>query len=112
MKVAATERVTSVAAAGDAAQGRDGRASPQAGNALPRTEASQAALRGTVAELNRFLQQSQREFVFLLDDSTGRTIVRLVNPNTGEVVRQIPADEVLDTARMLRDYGTLLNVRA
>jgi flagellar protein FlaG len=75
--------------------------------ALPAPDLSRA-----VAVLNRFLADSQRSFRFQVDDASGRTIVRIVNPGTGEIVRQIPSEDVLAAARALRDAGNLLSLRA
>jgi flagellar protein FlaG len=75
--------------------------------AVPAPDLSRA-----IAVLNRFLADSQRSFRFQVDDASGRTIVRIVNPGTGEVVRQIPSEDVLAAARALRDAGNLLDLRA
>ncbi len=49
-----------------------------------------------------------------VDKSTGRIIVRLVDPESGEVTRQIPPDEVLQLARSLHALrtGFLVNTKA
>jgi flagellar protein FlaG len=47
-----------------------------------------------------------------VDEATGSTIVRIVNPETGELVRQIPSEDVLAAAHALRSSGSLLDLRA
>jgi uncharacterized FlaG/YvyC family protein len=42
---------------------------------------------------------SDEELTFYVDPRSKRVIVRLVKRNSGEVVRQIPADYVLELAR-------------
>jgi flagellar protein FlaG len=88
-----------------------GNALPPGGDAPP-PPAAAPDLSRAIAALNRFLADSQRSFRFQVDDASGRTIVRIVNPETGELVRQIPSEDVLAAARALRDAGSLLNLRA
>jgi uncharacterized FlaG/YvyC family protein len=40
-----------------------------------------------------------------MDQGSGRTVVRVVNPETQEVIRQIPTEEVLKLATFFRDTG-------
>ena len=87
-----------------------GKTLPPGGGAPP--PAATSDLSRAIAVLNRFLADSQRSFRFQVDDASGRTIVRIVNPETGEMVRQIPSEDVLAAARALRDAGSLLNLRA
>jgi len=65
-------------------------------------EVSSEELQTAVATLNEHLQQIQRDLLFSVDDSSGRTIVRVVNSETEEVVRQIPSEEVLRISRNIQ----------
>jgi hypothetical protein len=49
--------------------------------------------------LDRYLADSQRSLQFRRDPEAGRTVIFVVDPNTGEVLRQIPARERLALAR-------------
>lgn len=51
---------------------------------------------------------------FSVDDSTGRTIVRVTDAATGEMIRQIPSEEMLEIARSLEkaQEGMLLQQQA
>lgn len=50
---------------------------------------------------------------FSLDDETGKTIVRIVDSNTGQLIRQIPSPEILEIARSLdRLRGVLIAAEA
>jgi flagellar protein FlaG len=40
-----------------------------------------------------------------MDDTSGRTIIRVVNPETGEMIRQIPSEEVLRLAESIKTSG-------
>ncbi len=50
---------------------------------------------------------------FSIDDSTGKTIVRITDGETGEMIRQIPSEEMLAIAESLdRMQGLLLRQEA
>lgn len=50
---------------------------------------------------------------FSIDDSTGKTIVKVLDSQTGEIVRQIPSEELLALARSLdKLQGLLLRQQA
>jgi flagellar protein FlaG len=50
---------------------------------------------------------------FSMDDSTGKVIVRITDAQTGEMIRQIPSEELLEIARSLdRMQGLLLRQTA
>lgn len=93
---------------------------PSARGAAPAREAATAVdERGTTAhtttahdlgaqieKLTRALQASQSTLSFSVDESTGKTIVRVVR-STGEVVRQIPSEEALAIAATLTPDDSL-----
>jgi flagellar protein FlaG len=82
------------------ASGKDGNRAPPAGRSLP-TAAPPVSVERAVAEINSYLGQSQRELNFTIDRASGRTVIKVVNPNSGEVIRQIPSEEVLKMAAAL-----------
>ncbi|MDP1607055.1 MAG: flagellar protein FlaG [Rhodocyclaceae bacterium] len=50
---------------------------------------------------------------FSIDDSTGKTVVRVTDGETGEMIRQIPSEEMLDIAASLdKMQGLLLRQEA
>jgi len=44
----------------------------------------------------------ENELTFVVDRTTRRVVVRIVNRNSGEVVRQIPAEHVLQLAEEMK----------
>ena len=64
---------------------------------------SSEELQQVVTQLNKQMQQVQRDLLFSVDDSSGRTIVRVVNTETEEVVRQIPSEEILRISSNLQE---------
>ena len=66
-----------------------------------------------VDELNHMVQNSRRSLKFSVDDRSGEVIVRVVDAETDEIVRQIPAEEALKLARRFDDsLGTLVQAEA
>jgi len=59
------------------------------------------------ADIQQFVQSMGRNLSFSVDETTGYNVVRVVNPNTGELVRQLPSEELLKIAR---DFQRLNNV--
>jgi flagellar protein FlaG len=58
-----------------------------------------------VQQLQSYLNDSQRQLQFQVDSASGRTIVRVVNPETNELIRQIPSEEMLTLARAIQTSG-------
>ena len=54
-----------------------------------------------VAEM---VQSRASNLVFSLDDDSGQTVVRIVDAQTDELIRQIPSEEILSLAKAIEDY--------
>jgi flagellar protein FlaG len=75
--------------------------------------AEMAELEKAVENLNQALQDIKRELRFSVDDDTGRMIVKVINADTDEVVRQIPSEQLLNAVRhMEQQAGLLLDTEA
>lgn len=71
------------------------------------------ALEQKVEELSDMVQGRQRDLSFSVDDDSGRTVVKVINSQTEEVVRQIPMEEVLEIARRIESgEGGMLKLEA
>lgn len=53
-------------------------------------------------QINGHLQQAGSELKFQVDKATGRTVYKVVNPSNGQVLLQVPSDEMLALARNVR----------
>jgi flagellar protein FlaG len=85
-----------------------GRVLPAPGKGLPdtsKTEASPERVKEAVSRIQSYLSASQRELHISVDQGSGRTVVRVVNPDTQEVIRQIPTEEVLKLAASITASG-------
>jgi flagellar protein FlaG len=73
-------------------------------------EPSHAEIKQASRQLETFMQSMNRYLEFRIDQESGRTVVTVKDKTTGDVVRQIPAEEVLRLAQNLGGKGgALLN---
>jgi flagellar protein FlaG len=63
-------------------------------------------------QMQRFVSTMGRNLNFSIDGETGYHIVRVTNPATGEVVRQLPSEEMLRLAHSLTQISALVNQKA
>lgn len=78
--------------------------------ANPREEATPQQLQRTVEELQRKVQISSPNLQFSIDRDTGKTVIKVIDSNTKELIRQIPPDEILQLAKEIdRMRGLLLH---
>jgi flagellar protein FlaG len=62
------------------------------------------------AQLQDFLQSSRRDIEFRVDADTGTQVITVRDANTGDVIRQMPSEEVLRVLKSLNaPRGTLLD---
>jgi flagellar protein FlaG len=84
--------------------------------APPAPPVSRTDVREAVRYLNEYVQSLRRDLTFTVDEDLDRMIVRVVDAETGELVRQIPAEEMVAVARALRqnapETGILMQDRA
>ncbi len=51
--------------------------------------------REAIQRLNEVLQERSRELEFTVDEGSGKTIVKVIHSESGEVIRQLPPEVVL-----------------
>jgi len=59
------------------------------------------AVREAVDRINAFLKSAQRDLDIEIDKETGIVVVKVVDRESGEVIRQIPPEETLAIAKNL-----------
>jgi len=75
--------------------------------------ASKEVMQAAAQQIQGYLKDSGRNLNVTLDESTGKYVARVVNPETGEVVRSLPSEETLRIARNIDQMrGMLVNQRA
>jgi len=90
----------------------------ESGKDLPQSEATNVAevketdsrdqLAQAVAKLNDYIQDVQRDLQFSLDESSGESVISVVDRHSSEVIRQIPAEVTLHLAQKLNNEEPLL----
>lgn len=87
---------------------------PDADVAVAAKQASVEQLQRAAEVVNKTLRQSSRNLEFRLDEQTNRVVVKLTDTETGEVIRQIPSDEMLAISRAIGEFqqGLLLRQKA
>ena len=66
-----------------------------------------------VEQIQGYLRDSGKNLSVSFDDSADRYVTKVVSSDTGEVVRTIPSEEVLEVARAINEkLGGLINQRA
>lgn len=61
-----------------------------------------------VKTLNEFTGMVAQDILFSMDEGSGKTIVKVVDSQTKEVLRQLPSEEALDIAKSLEKMQGLL----
>lgn len=72
--------------------------------AVPNTE----QLKEAVANINKAMESLSRGVEFSVDDATNRTVVKVIDQETKEVLRQMPSEDALAIARALDKLQGLL----
>ena len=75
---------------------------------------SAAQLQSAVDSINKALQQSNKNLEFTVDAESKDPVVKLVDSETGDVIRQYPSEEALSIARSIDDFqqGMLIKQEA
>lgn len=96
------------------------------GNTLPRSGIDSAAnspsnttftpndVKAAVAQLNDFIQSSQRDLHFSYDAEAGKPVVKVIDRTTQELIRQIPDETFLRISKALSqdEHLSLITARA
>jgi flagellar protein FlaG len=70
---------------------------------------SRKEVEDAVTKLNKSVQERAQSLVFSIDDDSHRTIVKVIDQHTKEVLRQIPTPEALEIAKSIDAFkGGLL----
>lgn len=70
------------------------------------TDFSQDAIESAVTQINEFVQTSSRQLNFSIDDGSNKQVVKVTDSESGEIIRQIPSEEVLKLSERLKELQT------
>lgn len=59
-------------------------------------------LQEVLADMNDYIQSVQRDLHFAVDEDLDTTVIKVVDRDTGELIRQIPEEVFLDLARKMK----------
>lgn len=81
----------------------------QAGPADPTSQpVKQETLENTVARVQQSVEQFNSSLKIEIDHDSKQVIVKVLNDESGEIIRQIPAEEMVEIARRLDASQALL----
>ncbi|MDP3876928.1 MAG: flagellar protein FlaG [Methylobacter sp.] len=71
------------------------------------------AVKSAAATGNSIFQASNRSLEFQVDDSTQKVVVKIIDSKTGDLVRQIPSEDMLEFVKRMQELegdnqGTML----
>jgi flagellar protein FlaG len=76
-------------------------------------EPTPAELKTAVEKLNQSMTASSQDLQFSVDEDSKKTVVKLIDRTTHEVLRQMPSKEALEIAKSLdKAMGKLIDQRA
>ncbi len=112
MNVTATTQATMTAparAGTEPARGSEpaGKTLPAGGSTRPpeRNSTPPVDIERALEQIKAFLSESKRQLDFERDESTGRTVIKVIDPASGEVIRQFPPEEILKIAAIIDAQG-------
>ncbi|MCV2885469.1 flagellar protein FlaG [Aestuariibacter sp. AA17] len=77
-------------------------------------EVNAGSIEKAVAEISEFVQSNNRSLQFSVDEASKRQVVKVTDSESGEVIRQIPSEEVLALSKRIKelqtDVGTAVGV--
>jgi flagellar protein FlaG len=74
---------------------------------------SRESAQALVRQISQQLEDSGRSLALSVDEVAGDIVTRVLNPNTGELIRSIPSEEMLRISRNLMSVeGLLINQSA
>lgn len=76
-------------------------------------EETSKPIEAVVDNVNEYVQNISRQLNFSVEKDTGKTIIKVVDSDTGDLIRQIPTEEFLELAKALeKAKGILLRTEA
>lgn len=81
--------------------------------ATPLAPVNAAEISAALEDVRKAIQPIASELSFSLDEDSGRVLLRIIDRETDEVIRQIPSEELIRIAKALdRFQGLFLNKEA
>jgi flagellar protein FlaG len=62
----------------------------------------------TVEALNSVMQQMQRGISFQVDDQSGRSVIQVIDRDSGNVIKQMPSEDLLKLINHMQEMQNIL----
>lgn len=62
-----------------------------------------------IDSINQFISEYQRTIKFSIDGDTNQTVIKVINTETDEVIRQMPSEEVIALAKVIENLASQYN---
>lgn len=72
------------------------------------TQPSREAVESAAKQIQHFVSSMQRQVSISKDDVTGYIKVQIINPESGEVIRTLPSDELIRIAHSFEQLGNVM----
>jgi len=82
---------------------QSGKTMPAESVAKVAEEADTQAVENAVSKLNEYVQSTARTLNFQVDDDSGKTVIKVYDRESDQLIRQIPNELVLELARRLNE---------
>ncbi|WP_246840569.1 flagellar protein FlaG [Lacimicrobium sp. SS2-24] len=69
-------------------------------------EASDSGVAEAIEEIREFANLQSRQLDFSIDQDSQRRVIKVMDAETGDVIRQIPSEEVLQLAERIKELQT------
>jgi flagellar protein FlaG len=77
-------------------------------------DVSAQQIEAAVSELSGFVQTNKRQLSFSVDEGSDKQVVKVIDAESGDIIRQIPTEEVLELSERLQelrlDVGTVVGL--
>ena len=83
-------------------------AAPRSSRIEETTAPTRQAVDQAARHIEDFVRSVGRSLDFSVDASTGHSVLRVIDPQSGEVIRQLPAEETLRIARSIDYFQSML----
>lgn len=77
-------------------------------SAVQEAQPMREAVANALVQIESFVREMDRDFNFVKDEVSGYIVVSVIDPQTGEVIRRLPGDEILRLARTIEQMGNML----
>ncbi|MDZ7924544.1 MAG: flagellar protein FlaG [Marinagarivorans sp.] len=71
------------------------------------TPSAAEELNEAITVMNDFVQSVQRDLHFHVDEESQKTVVKVVDVSSGDIIRQIPEETFLELARKMKEQGEM-----